>query len=64
VSDEQDNAEESKTIIAPGEDRYEKALKHKSVISKAVLKFNIKPKSGVAYLLQVGYLPEKLKRIQ
>jgi len=53
--------EETKTITI--EDKFGKVLKNKNIMNKAVMKFNIKPKNGVNYLIQVGYIgkePEDL----
>lgn len=58
VSDEQD-LEEVKNIAGIGEDKYEKALKSKSIWNKAALKFNIKPKNGINYLIQIGYVAQE-----
>ncbi len=56
VSDELEGEEGKSVVLAAGEGKYEKALKNKSILNKAVIKFNIKPKNGINYLLQVGYI--------
>ena len=55
VSDDMDNEEGRNSLIFT-EDKYEKALKTKTIINKAVVKFNIKPKNGVNYLIKIGYI--------
>ena len=48
--------------------QYEKALKQKNFIAKAVVKFNLKPKTGINYLMQNNFIrngsqSEKVKDI-
>jgi len=52
---ESDDLKNMSSINAEG--KYEKALKSKAILTKAVLKFNISPKNGIKYLIQSGYIP-------
>jgi len=49
--------EEAKNTTEKG--RYEKALKNKNTMNKAVIKFNLNPKNGVNYLIQIGHIEKE-----